>query len=83
MLVHGRRKNFSKEAASGIFQKFFYWGCPKVVKFAFYHTKLRKQPFLLKFSNSCPPSDTHACVKEKVRAIPLKIGVISSVLTPF
>ena len=31
-------------------------------KFVFYHSKLRKQPFLLKFSNSCPPSDTHACV---------------------
>jgi len=35
-------------------------GGPKVVKFVFYHSKLRKQPFLLKFSNSWPPSDTHA-----------------------
>jgi len=27
---------------------------------------------LLKFSNPCPPSDTHACVSEKVRATPFK-----------
>jgi len=43
-----------------------------VVKFVFYSSKLRKQPFLLKISNSWPPSGTHACVLENVRATPLK-----------
>ena len=43
-----------------------------MVKFVFYHSKLRKQPYLLKFSNSFSPSDTHACVEEKIRATPLK-----------
>jgi len=37
---------------------------PKVVKFVFSHSKLRKQPFFLKFSKSrkanAPPSDSHA-----------------------
>jgi len=80
--VHGRRKDFSTGGATGFFRKFFYGGA-KVVKFAFYHSKQRKQPFLLKYSDSYPPSDTHACVQEKVRATPLKIGVISSVSTPF
>ena len=32
-----------------------------------YHSNRREHPFLLKFFNSCPPSDTHACVWEKVR----------------
>ena len=45
--------------------------------------EIKKTAFLLKFSNSCPPSDTHACVYEKVGATPSKIGEISSVLTPF
>ena len=52
---------FPGGGTSGFFQTFFY-GRPKVVKFDSYHSKLRKQHFLLKFSNSCPPSDTHACV---------------------
>jgi len=39
-----------------IFPKIFL-GWPKVVKFVFCHSKERKQRFLLKFSNSCPPSD--------------------------
>jgi len=61
--VHEHRKEFFQRGTSGLFQKFFCGG-PKVVKFDFYHSKLRKQRFLLKFSNSCPPSDTHACVEE-------------------
>ena len=57
--------NFSKGGGtSGFFQKFFY-GRPKVVKFVFYHSKLRKQHFLLKFSNSCPYSHTHMLVCRK------------------
>jgi len=44
-----------------IFPKVFLRG-PKVVKFVFYHSQLRKQLFLLKILNSCRPSDTHACV---------------------
>jgi len=58
-----------KILSRGAFQKVFLGG-PKVVKFVFYHSKLRKQPFLLKFSNSCPHTDTHACVLENVRATP-------------
>ena len=52
------------------------------MKFVFCHSKLRKQPFLLKFSNSCPLQHPCLCIG-KVRATPLKIGVISSVLTSF
>jgi len=54
-------RNFSRGDTSGFFQKFFYGG-PKVVKFGFNHSKLRKHPFLQKFSNSCPSSDTHMLV---------------------
>ena len=43
------------------FFKRFSEGGPEVVKFIFYHSKLRKQTFA-EISNSCPPSDTHACV---------------------
>jgi len=39
---------FSGGGTSGFFQTFF-WGGAKVVKFVFYHPKLRKHPFLLKF----------------------------------
>jgi len=80
--VHGRRKKFFQGGTSEFFQTFFFGG-PKVLKLGLYHSKLRKQHFLLKFSNSCPSSDTHACVQEKVRATPLKSGVISNVSTPF
>ena len=45
-------------------------GGSKVAKFVFYHSKLRKQQFLLKFSNSCPRHS--ACWQEKVRATPSK-----------
>jgi len=55
---------FPGGATSGFFQKFFYGG-PKVVKFAFYRSKFRKQHFLLKFSNSCPSSDIHMLVCRK------------------
>jgi len=44
-----------------------------VVKFVFYHAKSRKQPFLLKFSNSCPSSNIHICLRlGNVRVTPLK-----------
>ena len=51
-------------ATSGFSSKFFY-GRSKVVKLGFYHSKLRKQHFLLKFSNSCPSSDAHMFVCRK------------------
>jgi len=49
---------------NGFFQKFFCVG-PNVVKFILYHSKLRKEHFLLKFSNSFPSSDTHMIVCRK------------------
>jgi len=42
---------FSKGGAVGDFPNFFPGG-PKVVKFGFYSSKLKKQPFLLIVSNS-------------------------------
>jgi len=64
LVCMGAGRNFSRGGTSGFFQKFFCRG-PKVVKFAFYHSKLRKQRFLLKFSNSFPSSDTHMLVCRK------------------
>jgi len=61
---HGRRKFFSRGSHKGICP-IFLQGVAKVVKFLFSQFKLRKQPFLLKFSKSrgvkapCPPSDAH------------------------
>jgi len=55
---------FPGGGTSGYFPKFFYGG-PKVVKLGFYHSKLRKQRFLLRFSNSCPSSDTHVLLRRK------------------
>jgi len=40
----GVGRYFSMGATSGFLQTFFYGG-PKVVKFGFYHSKLRKRPF--------------------------------------
>ena len=40
------------------------------------HSKLRKEPFFLKSSNSCFPSNTHAFVPKKVRAAPSKLSCI-------
>jgi len=59
--VYGRRKDFFQGEQLVDFSKSFSWG-EKVLKFVVYYSKLRKQRFLLKFSNSCPPFDTHACV---------------------
>jgi len=64
LVCMGVGRNFSRGATSGFFQKFFYGG-PKVVKFVFYHSKLRNQHFLLKFSNSCPSSNTNMFVCRK------------------
>jgi len=49
--THVRRKDFSRGGATRVFSKIFLGG-PKVVKFVFSYSKLRKQPFLLKFSKS-------------------------------
>ena len=38
------------------------------------HSKLRKEPFLLKFSNFWIHSDTHALVSKKVHATPSKLS---------
>jgi len=43
----GVGRNFSRGGTSGLFKKFIY-GRQKVVKFVFYHSKLKKQHFLLK-----------------------------------
>jgi len=57
--------------AIGSFSKIFLGG-PKVAKFVFSHSKLRKQPFLLKFSKYrgpwplAPPSDAHVCRRNVV-----------------
>jgi len=48
---HGRRKDFFQGGHQVIFPKFLQGG-PKVVKFVFSHSKLRKQPFLPKCSKS-------------------------------
>jgi len=52
----------SKGGTLGDFSKIFPGG-PKVVKFGFYPSKLKKQPFLLTFSKSrgakAPPTDAH------------------------
>jgi len=60
--VHERGRIFSREATSGFFQKFFYGGGPKSGEICFLSLETEKTTFLLKFSNSCHPSDTHACV---------------------
>ena len=51
---HGRRKGFFQGGALVDFSKFFPGG-PKVVQFVSSHSKLRKQPFLLKISKWPPP----------------------------
>jgi len=68
--MHGRRKDFFQGGASRGFPKIFFQGGPKVVKFGFYPSKMKKQPF---FANNfkiqgverspCPPSDTHALIE--------------------
>jgi len=72
--VHGRQKEFFQGGGTiGFFLTFFYGG-PKVVKFVFYHSKLRALfaeifKFLPLFQHP------YACVLcvGKVRATPLKI----------
>jgi len=44
LVCMGVERNFSRGATSGFLQKFFH-GEPKVVKFVFCHSKLRKQHF--------------------------------------
>jgi len=78
----GVGRNFSKGGTSGFFQKFFYGG-PKVVKFGYYHSKLRKQRFFWNFQIPAPLSTPICLCVGNVRATPLKIWVVSSVLTPF
>jgi len=59
VLIVGVGRIFSGgEGTWGFFQNFSRRG-PNVAKFVFSHSKLRKQPFLLKISKSRPPSDAH------------------------
>jgi len=53
--VHGRRKDIFQGGISGFFQMFSRGA--KSGEIYFIPLKLRKQLFLLKFSNFCPPSD--------------------------
>jgi len=65
----GVGRNFSRGGAVGDLPKNFSRGGPKVVKFVFYPSKLKKQPF---FANNFKiqgaklppalPSDAHACI---------------------
>jgi len=50
------QRNANREVTTVLvdFSKSFSWGA-KVVKFGSYYSKLKKQPFSLKFSNSFPP----------------------------
>jgi len=52
---------FPRGPIGGFFLTFFYGG-PKLVKFGFWHSKLPIKIFLLKFSNSCPSSNTRMLV---------------------
>jgi len=58
VILHGMI--FSKVGHYWIFPKAFLGGESGEIRFLPLETK--KTAFLLKFSNSCPPSDTHACV---------------------
>jgi len=58
VILHGMI--FSKVGHYWIFPKAFLGGGSGEIRFLPLETK--KTAFLLKFSNSCPPSDTHACV---------------------
>jgi len=53
LVCMGIGKIFSTGGYECISPKVFL-GRPKVMKFVFYHSKLRKQLFLLNYSNSCP-----------------------------
>jgi len=67
--VHGRRKDFFQEGAIGFFPKVFLGGL-KVAKFVFYHSKLRKQPFLLSFQISSPlPTPMLVCRQSSCHTI--------------
>jgi len=56
---------FSAGGAVGDFPKIFSRGGPKVVKFGFYPSKLKKQPFLLIITKSrgakAPPDPPFRC----------------------
>jgi len=64
--VHGRRKfSFPEGSTSEFFQVVI--GGPAVVRFVFYHSKLREQPFLLKFQIPAPlPRPMPVCRKRFV-----------------
>jgi len=64
LVCMGVGRKFSRGLLVDFF-KSFSTGGEKVVKFGYYHSKLRKQRFLLKFSNSCHSSDTHMPVCRK------------------
>jgi len=63
LLCIGRRKDFFTEGGHyWIFPKVFLRGGTKSGEIWFLPLETRKTAFLPKFSNSCLPSDPHACV---------------------
>ena len=65
------------------FSKRFSRGRGKSGEICFLTCETKKTAFFAEIFKFLPLSDTHACVEENVCATPLKIGVISSVSTPF
>ena len=67
--MHGRQKEYFQRSHQEIFPKFFQGG-PKVGKFSFSHSKLRKYHFLPNFSKSkeglAPPSHAHADIRSLI-----------------
>ena len=63
LVCMGVGRNFSRGGTSGFFQKFSAGG--KSGEICFLSLEIKKQHYLLKFSNSCPSSDTHMLVCRK------------------
>jgi len=87
----GQWKDFFQGGSVGDFPKIFSRGGPKVVKFVFYPSKLKKQPLKLKkqpflliifsrgsFGPSCPLSDALDSQFVALPYVPSKITVILS-----
>ena len=83
LCAFGVGRNFSRGAHKWIFPKVFYGG-PNVVKFGFYHSKLRKTAFFTEIFKFLPIiRRPYASVSEKFVPHHKKFWVISSVLTPY
>ena len=71
LMCNERRKDIIHGGNQWIFPKVIL-GLAKSDEICFLPRKTNKTLFLLKFFNSCLPSDTHDCVQEKVRATALQ-----------